>query len=231
MIDIVFFSTLVSILRSFLNFSIDKTPWTCQVIAVIMKNGILTSRGYYQGTYQISETLNGKPSWEVSGKTIWYISDINAWAIGPSSFVESDIGYIMAYDYFGGLTDDQNVWGYYSYDQGGTWMTSGPNDTSVQCCQTVIVSLKNNVLAIYESYQGIYQISETVYGQASWKKDGMAIWYTEVNSWDIGPVQYIGSLYSRMYTMPTLGGLTDELNDWMYYDGQGNLLRIVETKC
>ena len=195
-----------------------------------MKNGILTSRGYYQGTYQISETLNGKPSWEVSGKTIWYISDINAWAIGPSSFVESDIGYIMAYDYFGGLTDDQNVWGYYSYDQGGAWMTSGPNDTSVQCCQTVIVSLKNNVLAIYESYQGIYQISETVYGQPSWIKDDKAIWYTEVNSWVIGTVQYIGSLTCRMYTYPSSGGLTDELNDWKYYDGQGNLLRSIETK-
>ena len=38
--------------------------------------------GYYQGTYQISETLNGKPSWEVSAKAIWYSSDINAWAIG-----------------------------------------------------------------------------------------------------------------------------------------------------
>ena len=180
--------------------------------------------GYYQGTYQISETLNGKPSWEVSAKAIWYSSDINAWAIGSSMYVGSNSAIIMAYDYFGGLTDDQNVWMYYSYNQ-GAWMTSAPNDTSVQCCQTVIVSIKNNVLAIYEIYQGIYQISETVNGQPSWKKDDRAIWYTEVNSWDIGPVQYIGSLMSRMYTMPTSGGLTDELNDWKYYDGQGNLLR------
>ena len=81
------------------------------------------------------------------------------------------------------------------------------------------------MLAINEIYQGIYQISETVNGQPSWKKDNRAIWYTEVNTWDIGPVQYIGSLMSRMYTIPTSGGLTDELNDWKYYDGQGNLLR------
>ena len=194
-----------------------------------MKNDILTSMGYYQGTYQISETLNGKPSWELSAKAIWYSSDINAWAIGSSTYVGSNSAIIMAYDYFGGLTDDQNVWKYYSYNQ-GVWMTSAPNDTSVQCCQTVIVSLKNNVLAINEIYQGIYQISETVNGQPSWKKDDRAIWYTEVNSWDIGPVQYIGSLMSRMYTIPTSGGLTDELNDWMYYDGQGNLLRSIEPK-
>ena len=81
------------------------------------------------------------------------------------------------------------------------------------------------MLAINEIYQGIYQISETVNGQPSWKKDNTAIWYTEVNTWDIGPVQYIGSLMSRMYTIPISGGLTDELNDWKYYDGQGNLLR------
>ena len=86
------------------------------------------------------------------------------------------------------------------------------------------------MLAINEIYQGIYQISETVNGQPSWKKDNRAIWYTEVNTWDIGPVQYIGSLMSRMYTIPTSGGLTDELNDWKYYDGQGTLLRSIETK-
>ena len=53
-------------------------------------------------------------------------------------YVGSNSAIIMAYDNFGGLTDDQNIWKYYSYNP-GAWMTSAPNDTSVQCCQTVIV--------------------------------------------------------------------------------------------
>ena len=57
-----------------------------------MKNDILTSMGYYQGTYQISETLNGKPSWETSAKAIWYSSDINAWAIGKFFNMSTEFG-------------------------------------------------------------------------------------------------------------------------------------------
>ena len=86
------------------------------------------------------------------------------------------------------------------------------------------------MLANYEIYQGIYEISETINGQPSWIKDNRAIWYTEANSWVIGGLQYIGSLYCKMYTYPSSGGLTDELNDWKYYDGQGNSLRSIDNK-
>ena len=86
------------------------------------------------------------------------------------------------------------------------------------------------MLANYEIYQGIYEISETINGQPSWIKDNRAIWYTEANSWVIGGLQYIGSLTCRMYTYPSSGGLTDELNDWKYYDGQGNSLRSIGNK-
>ena len=86
------------------------------------------------------------------------------------------------------------------------------------------------MLANYEIYQGIYEISETINGQPSWIKDNRAIWYTEANSWVIGGLQYIGSLSCRMYTYPSSGGLTDELNDWKYYDGQGNSLRSIGNK-
>ena len=64
------------------------------------------------------------------------------------------------------------------------------------------------MLANYEIYQGIYEISETINGQPSWIKDNRAIWYTEANSWVIGGLQYVGSLTCRMYTYPSSGGLT-----------------------
>ena len=76
-----FFHLWFSCPRAFY-FSTDTTPWNCQAIAVIMKNDILATMGYYQGTYQISETVNGNPSWKTSAKAIWHSSDINAWVIG-----------------------------------------------------------------------------------------------------------------------------------------------------
>ena len=79
-------------------------------------------------------------SWLQSEMFFFYQILLTWWktCIGSSTYVGSNSAIIMAYDYFGGLTDDQNVWKYYSYNQ-GAWMTSAPNDTSVQCCQTVIV--------------------------------------------------------------------------------------------
>ena len=58
--------------------------------------------------------------------------------IGLSTYIGSNTANIAAYDQFGGLTDYQNVWMYYPFSQ-TAWMTSAPNDTSVRCCQTVIV--------------------------------------------------------------------------------------------
>ena len=75
------------------------------------------------------------------------------------------------------------------------------------------------MLQLKEAYQGIYEISETVNEKPSWKKDDQAIWYTQVHSWDIGPVEYLGTAISTMYVYPNSGGLTDDTIEWKYLDG------------
>ena len=75
------------------------------------------------------------------------------------------------------------------------------------------------MLRLKEAYQGIYEISETVNEKPSWKKDDRAIWYTQVHSWDIGPIEYLGTAISTMYAYPNSGGLTDDTNEWKYLDG------------
>ena len=74
-------------------------------------------------------------------------------------------------------------------------------------------------------FQGIYEISETVNEKSSWKKGDRAIWYSQDYSWDIGPIEYLGTTISSMYTYPDYwgnsnsGGLTDDTLEWKYTDG------------
>ena len=58
---------------------------------------------------------------------------------------------------------------------------------------TLIISLKNEVLTKFSSYQGIYQLSGTrVNGKGSWTSDSKAIW-SFLNDWRIGEKSMIGS--------------------------------------
>merc|ERR1711971_1139581 len=55
---------------------------SCQTIKITLKNEVLTHHGEYQGTYEMSTSVNGKPSWTSQSKAIWYIQNRNMWVIG-----------------------------------------------------------------------------------------------------------------------------------------------------
>ena len=62
-------------------------------------------------------------------------------------------------------------------------------------CQTLILSLKNDVLFRYPQAQGIYQRSGKIVGKPTWISSlaEMAIWYDSANmDWMIAPLQYLG---------------------------------------
>ena len=105
-----------------------------------MKNDVLKHQGRYQGVYERSKIVNGKPSWNNSVHAIWYVSKTNLWLVGDLI----DLG-----NYFGlkhnlyanpglgrnlhlnRLTD--NVWKYWN---GSEWNTPGileRNDLIVSC--------------------------------------------------------------------------------------------------
>ena len=92
----------------------------------------MEGRSVYQGIYQPSSTVNGRPSWTSESYAIWYIPKFKEWAIGHLD----NIGTI----YFGikseevdELVDPQNVvsWQYYT---GSKWnSTDDKNDIIVEC--------------------------------------------------------------------------------------------------
>ena len=55
-------------------------PLQCQVISMNLKGDALQLRGMFQGKYQLSGDVNGKPYWTSKGKVIWY--GYNNWLIG-----------------------------------------------------------------------------------------------------------------------------------------------------
>ena len=47
-----------------------------------MKNNVFSRHTSKQGIYQIDEIVNGKRSWISATNAIWFIPEINDWAIG-----------------------------------------------------------------------------------------------------------------------------------------------------
>ena len=90
---------------------------------------MLSIKEPYQGIYEISESVNGQPSWEKGAEVIWY-SPNNFWHMGPVEYVGTTWASLYATPNSGGLTDDTNVWKYYDSPE---WKTSPPGDIDVKC--------------------------------------------------------------------------------------------------
>ena len=101
----------------------------CSTAIVTLKNGVLESQGSYQGMYQISDPINGKPSWTLDPFAIWY-SLQNAWLIGTLDYIGEDSCDFYTYDDYGGLDDANNQW---YYGVGSNWILTGANDVNITC--------------------------------------------------------------------------------------------------
>ena len=97
-------------------------------VKVSLKNDALASRGDFTGQYVLSSTVNGKPSYKLGGKAIWYNTENYAWVVGLTGNIGSTRGVIFTKTEFGGLTDGDNRWNY--FNEG--WKVAGPNDIIVQ---------------------------------------------------------------------------------------------------
>ena len=65
-----------------LSFSVADELLSCQTIQITLKNEVLTHHGEYQDTYEMSASVNGKPSWTSQSTAIWKSQDYNGWMIG-----------------------------------------------------------------------------------------------------------------------------------------------------
>ena len=105
----------------------------CSTVSVVLKYDALTNilTGKYEGIYQESQPVNGKPSWKNEDNAIWYLKSENNWLIGPLKWIGHDAAYIHASNSFEGLTDYRNQWKYWD---GSSWkVSSDSNDVTVTC--------------------------------------------------------------------------------------------------
>ena len=93
--------------------------------------------GILQGTYLISTTVNGKPSWINGDYAIWFIPS-GLWIIGELSTIGQNLAYIYASNDFSGLTAIENQWNYWN---GSAWKLA-PNDIFVSSCKGTFLRKK-----------------------------------------------------------------------------------------
>ena len=109
------------------------------MVTVNLKNEVYAEKQKFAGDYQISETVNGKPSWKsvTTINAIWFLPVQNnwmrgSWMIGYWNKLGKDDGQIHASNDYGGLSDIQNIWKYKVDD--GPWITpSSSNDVIITC--------------------------------------------------------------------------------------------------
>merc|ERR1711971_495314 len=118
-------------------YSQEKNNWCMQdysnTITVDLKNDVNKWQGSKKGTYEISETINGKPSWISNDNAIWWIPELGNWGIGSLDAIGSKARELT------GVPFDENDLDK-PYDQKYTWKykkinffyTAGANDIKLQ---------------------------------------------------------------------------------------------------
>ena len=101
----------------------------CQSLRVILKNNVLALHKLKPGTYNLSSTINGKPSWTSESQAIWFIPQWNQWAIGPIGNLGTTFRGMRSSQY---NKDPQNVV-FWEYNVKKSDWSSGGNDIIVEC--------------------------------------------------------------------------------------------------
>ena len=106
-----------------------------------MKNNALTWQPWIDGTYSLSDVVNGKASWTLknsqtgSNQAIWYLPKHNEWAIGPLEKIGSNESVLISFGGQGSLdlldvpSQKWEVWN----DDHELWHTVARNDVAIQC--------------------------------------------------------------------------------------------------
>ena len=68
------------------------TGQPCPTIRVELRNEVLELHGELEGTYQLSDMVNGKPSWTSEKFAIWYLPNPKKWCIGDLGEIGTDYG-------------------------------------------------------------------------------------------------------------------------------------------
>ena len=94
---------------------------------ITLNNEVLNHHGEYQGTYELSESVNGKPTWKSQSKAIWYVQD--HWMIG----ILDNIGKPNGNFYTGGMLLGENEKDKWNSSIEKTWKKLDKNDFTIEC--------------------------------------------------------------------------------------------------
>ena len=94
-------------------------------------------QGKCQGNYELSDYVNGKPSWisKKNNKAVWYLPNYRDWFIGSIKSIGTN--YCTIYSthdqekLFDPLTIPANKWRY--LESKGKWNRAGVNDVDIKC--------------------------------------------------------------------------------------------------
>jgi hypothetical protein len=95
----------------------------CNNLRVGLAYGALVNQGSRQGSYQLSNTVNGKPSWESSTQAIWYIPQFNDWGIGDKYYIGTAYRGLATEGGQGGTYPDNVASSMWYYWTGSYWST------------------------------------------------------------------------------------------------------------
>ena len=89
---------------------------------------------HYAGVYERSSDLNGKPTFKMENKAIWWVQE-GYWVISTIEDFGKPSGWIYSQSQHG-LTDSRNTWFHFVYDN-DEWTTleAGLNDFDFTCRQ------------------------------------------------------------------------------------------------
>ena len=102
----------------------------CQSVEVVLRNEVLSKKGSLQGSYQLGDWVNGKPSWKTATNAIWFYPEFEDWAIGPLNYIGTNRRWITS------VLDNQdlfdvanNAWKYWD----GEWKSIKNGDIEINC--------------------------------------------------------------------------------------------------
>ena len=110
-------------------FSVADELLSCQTIKITLKNEVLAHHGECQGTYELSASVNGNPSWTSQSKAIWYIQDGNTWEIGNLDNIGKPLGIIYTTETLFGANEN----GKWNSLIEKKWKNLETNDFSIEC--------------------------------------------------------------------------------------------------
>ena len=217
------------------------------ILNLTLKNDVLKYKSNFQGTYEISDMVDGRPSWifHENKKAIWYDPKQEHWKIGSLNNLGKTTSSLHSIG--NGDLDPPNIpIGQWKYLNNSKWNKVDDNDVIIEhggkeafihfinekaarhsllkekAFKILTVTLKNDVSKVQKLCEGQYELGDIVIGKPSWqsKENKKGIWY-DGERWRIENAENIGLKYINggisSFENEDLDPTSVPSNNWKHY--------------